>query len=246
MSAGKRVSGEEPEYELQSNPPLGLRAASKNRRQQTESSEVEEQKVQSQAALPQDTQHTLLGQDNPGDEEEDTKSSEEDDDDDSSVDYTTTDKGKEVAYDIIDPAAQQISQEYETSRQGSVVQPSSTNTAKKTIQVLEEALQGIQIFEDTQEKGIPFESGDGYQALLDKSAQRTTQNWIDYYKPSSIIIKALKEQNSDIQKEFTNWYQHNQYRDHNDNTIFRTLSKIINEHSDQYRTPKKTKLGPSR
>ena len=70
---------------------------------------MEEQKVQPQAALPQDTQHTLLGQYNPENEEEDTKSSEEDDNDDSSVDYTTTDKGKEVAYDIIDPSAHQIS-----------------------------------------------------------------------------------------------------------------------------------------
>ena len=66
---------------------------------------MEEQKVQPRAALSQDTQHTLLGQNNPEDEEEDTKSSEEDDNDDSSVDYTTTAKGKEVAYDIIDPAA---------------------------------------------------------------------------------------------------------------------------------------------
>ena len=148
------------------------------------------------------------------------------------MDYTTTDKGKDIAYDIIDPAAHQISQEYEISRQGSVVQPSPSNTAKKTIQVLEESLQGIQVLEDTQEKGIPFESGEGYQSLLDRSAQRTTQNWIDYYKPSPIIIKALKEQNSNIQKEFTNWYQDNQYPDHNDNTIFRTLSKIINKHSD--------------
>ena len=131
---------------------------------------MEEQKVQPQAALPQDSQQTLLGQDNPEDEEKDTKSSEEDDDDDSSVDYTTTDKGKEVAYDIIDPAVQQISQEYEISRQGSVVQPSPSNPAKRTIQVLGEALQGIQVLEDTQEKGIPFESGEGYQSLLDKSA----------------------------------------------------------------------------
>ena len=208
-------------------------------------SEVEEQKVQPQAALPQDTQHSLLGQDNLEDEEEDTKSSEEDDDDDSSVDYTMTDKGKEVAYDIINPAVQQISQEYETSRQESIVQPSPINPAKKTLQVLEEALQGIQVLEDTQEQGIPFESGEAYQSLLDKSAQRTTRNWIDYYKPLPIIIKALKEQNSNVQKEFTNWYQDNQYPDHNVDTIFRTLSKIINEHSDQYRTSKITKLGPS-
>ena len=194
---------------MQSTPPLGARTASRNSRQQTTLSEVEEQKVQPQAALPQDTQHTLLGQDNPEDEEEDTKSSEEDDDNDSSVDYTTTDKGKDIAYDIIDPAAHQISQEYEISRQGSVVQPSPSKTAKKTIQVLEEALKGIQILEDTQEKVIPFEIGEGYQSLLDKSAQRTTQNWIDYYKPSPIIIKGLKEQNSNIQKEFTNWYQDN-------------------------------------
>ena len=66
---------------------------------------MEEQKVQPQAALPQDTQHTLLGQDNPDDEEEDTKSSEQDNNNDSSMDCTTTDKDKEVAYDIIDPAA---------------------------------------------------------------------------------------------------------------------------------------------
>ena len=93
-----------------------------------------------------------MGQDNPEDEEEDTKSSEEDDDDDSSVDYTTTDKGKEVAYDIIHPAVQQISQEYEISREWSVVQPSPSNPAKKTIQVLEEAVQGIQVLKDTQER----------------------------------------------------------------------------------------------
>ena len=159
---------------------------------------MKEQKVQPQAALPQVIQHTLLGQDYAEEEEQDTKSLEEDDDDDSSVDYTKTDKGKEVAYDIINSAVQQISEEYETSRQGSAVQPSPSNLAKKTIQVLEEALQGIQVLEDTQEKGIPFESGEGYQSLLDKSAQRTTQNWIDYYKPSPIIIKVLKEQNSNI------------------------------------------------
>ena len=109
--------------------------------------------------------------------------------------------------------------------------------------MLEEALQGIQVLEDTQEKGIPFESGDRYQSLLDKSAQKTTQNWIDYYKPAPIVIKALKEQKSNIQKEFTNWYHDNQSPDHNDNTILRMLSKIINEQSDQYRTPKTTKLG---
>ena len=205
---------------------------------------MQEQKVQPQAALPQDTQHTVLGRDNPEDEEEDTKWSDEDDKDDSSVEYTTTDKGKEVAYDIIDPAAQQISQEYETSRQGSVVQPSPINPAKKTLQVLEEALQGIQVLEDTQEQGIPFESGEGCQSLLDKSAQRTTPNWIDFYKPSPIIVKVLKEQNSNIQKGFMTWYQDNRYLDHNDNTIFRTLSKMINEHSDQYRIPKPTKLRP--
>ena len=107
--AGKRVSEEEPEYELQSTPLLGAQTASGKSRQQTTLSEVEEQKVQPQAGLPEDTQHTLFGQDYPEDEEEDTKWSEEDDDDDSSVDYITTDKGKEVAYDIIDPAAQQIS-----------------------------------------------------------------------------------------------------------------------------------------
>ena len=66
---------------------------------------MEEPKVQTQATLPEDTQHTLLGQNNLEDEEEDTKLLEEDDDNDSSVDYTTTDKGKELAYDIIDPAA---------------------------------------------------------------------------------------------------------------------------------------------
>ena len=111
--------------------------------------------------------------------------------------------------------------------------------------MLEEALQNIQVLEDTQEKGLPFESREGYQALLDKLAKRTTQNWIDYYKPSPIIIKPLKEQNSNTQKEFTNWYEDNQYPVHNDNTIFRTLSKIINEHSDQYKTLKTTKLGLS-
>ena len=57
-----------------------------NSLQQITLSEVEEQKVQLQAALPKDTQQTLLGQDNLQGGEEDTKSSEEHDEDNSSVD----------------------------------------------------------------------------------------------------------------------------------------------------------------
>ena len=71
--------------------------------------------------------------------------------DDSSMDYTTTDKGKEVAYDIIDPAAQQISQEHKIVRQGSVVQPSPINPTTQTIQVLEEALEGVTVYEKSEE-----------------------------------------------------------------------------------------------
>ena len=141
---------------------------------------MEEQKVEPQAALPQDTQQRLLEQDAPEDEEEHNNPLELDDDSDDSsddsVEYTTTDKGNAVAYQETDLAAQQISQEYETSRQGSVIQPSPINPAKKIIQVLEEASEGVQILADTQEKGIAFESSESYQSLLDKSAQRTTQN----------------------------------------------------------------------
>ena len=171
-SAGRRVSGEEPEYELQSNPRLESQTASRNSRQPKILSEVEEQKVQPQAALPQNTQHTTLGQDNPEDEEEDIKSSEEDDDDDSSEGYTTTDKGKEVAYDIIDPAAHDISREYKTSRQGSVVQPSPINPTTHTIQVLEEALEAITVYAKSQEQEqeTVINSNDNLQTILDKSA----------------------------------------------------------------------------
>ena len=131
---GKRISGEEPEYKLQSTPPLGARTTSRNSRQQATLSEVEEQKVQTQGALPQDTQQSLLEQDAPEDEEEHTNPLEvdhdSDDSSDYSVEYKTTDIGKAVAYEEIDPAAQQISQEYETSRQGSVLQQSPINPAK--------------------------------------------------------------------------------------------------------------------
>ena len=136
---------------------------------------MEEQKVQPHAAPPQDTQYTLLGQDNPEDEEEDTKSS-EDDDDDSSVDNTTTDKGKEVAYEDIDRAAQHISQEYETSRQGSVVQPSPINPAKQTIQVLEKDLEAVMAYEKSQQQDTALKTSETLESLLDESAQRTTQN----------------------------------------------------------------------
>ena len=57
-------------------------------------------------------------------------------------------------------------------------------------------------------------------------------------------IKVLKEQNRNIQKEFTNWYHDNQYPEHNDDTILRTLSQLINEHLYQYRIPKAMKIGP--
>ena len=116
----------------------------------------------------------LMGQDNPEDEEENTKSSEEDDDDDSSVDYTTTDKGKPVAYDIIDPAAQQICQEYKTSGQGSVVQPSPIHTTTQTIQLLEEAIEAVTAHEKPYEQETVIDRNDIIQTLLDKSAKRTT------------------------------------------------------------------------
>ena len=55
----------------------------------------------------------------------------------------------------------------------------------------------------------------------------------------------MKEQNTNIQREFTNWYDDNKHPDHNDDHIYRILLKIINEDSDQYRTPKATKIGLS-
>ena len=113
--------------------------------------------------------------------------------------------------------------------------------------MLEEALEAVTVYEKAQEQEqeTVIDEDDILQTLLDKSAQRTTQNWIDYYTPSPLIIRALKEQNSNIQWEFTNWYYNNTYPDHNDNQIYRILLRIINEHSDQDRTPKATKIVPS-
>lgn len=148
------------------------------------------------------------------------------------MDNIKTGKGKEVAYDNIDPAGKQISQEYEISRHGSAVQPSTSRLMAKAIQKLEEALEAMTGFEKIYGKDTTIDTSDTLQSLLDESAKRTTQNWIDHYKPSAVIIKALKKQSSSIQKVFTNWYHNNKYRNHNNDRRYRTLIQVINDHSN--------------
>ena len=84
------------------------------------------------------------------------------------------------------------------------MQPSPVNPATQTIRVLEEALEAVTAYEQSQEQETATDSNDILQKLLDKLTQRISENWIDYYKPSPIINKALKQQNSNIQEEFMN------------------------------------------
>ena len=108
--------------------------------------EEEAQNVPLSAAQPPETQQDqaeLQTASKDEEEEEEGTSSTNDD----SVDETKTVKDDEVVEPDIDPAAQQISQEFEVSRQGSVIQPIQPSptylNSERVIQQLESVAYGL-------------------------------------------------------------------------------------------------------
>ena len=183
MSAGKRELGQEPEYELQQDLPVISRTASRIGCQSVQLREEEEQEIPLSAVQPQGTQQDeaeLQTASKDKSEEEGTSSTNDD-----SVDETKTVKDDEEVEPDIDPAAQQISKEFEVSRQGSVVQPIQPSPTfpnpKKVIQQLEEV--AVEDWNPNKHYAL--------QELEYRTKQHNINTWSIIYKPTEAFKKHL-------------------------------------------------------
>ena len=154
------------------------------------------------------------------------------------MDETKTVKDDKEAEPDIDPAAQQISQEFEVLRQGSVVQPVQPSPTylhpEKVIQQLESA---------ADKEYTPKRKYSIVEDLDNQAKQHKIDIWSIFYKPTEAFKKTLQEQLIEVIKAFTNWYRERDYPPQASDKIVDTLNEVINKYSDQFRTPQQ---GPSR
>ena len=145
---------------------------------------------------------------------------------------TKTVKDDEEVEPDIDPAAQQISQEFEIDRQGSVVLPVQPSPSylnpDKVIQQLESAAHGLK--EPSHKYSI-------IEELEDQAKRHKIDTWSIFYKPTEAFKKTILEQPSEVIEAFTNWYREREYPSQASDRIIDTRNEVINKYSDQFRTP---------
>ena len=104
------------------------------------------------------------------------------------MDETKTVKDDEEVEPDIDPAAQQISQEFEISIQGSVDQPFQPSPSylnpDRVIQQLESAGYGLK--EPSQKYSI-------IEELEDQAKRHKIDTWSIFYNPTEVFKKTLRE-----------------------------------------------------